>query len=145
MKKKSSSKRKAILFCTYCSGAKRKGEKRLPAIKRYISSRILAVYQASKREGALFSILSGEFGLIGPWTKIPYYDHLLKSSEVTNLIPQMVKYLQDIECPAVHFYHDSLQVDAAIKPYLSAITRACRRASVPLLMIELSLPQRIAK
>lgn len=145
MRAKPSSKKKAILFCTYCSGAKREGEKLMPAIRRYVSSRINAVYQASKREGALFSILSGEFGLIGPWTKIPYYDHLLKPSEVPNLVPQMVKYLKEMGCVAVHFHHSPLQTDPAIKPYITAISGACRRASVPLLMIEMSLPQRLNK
>jgi hypothetical protein len=145
LRRKTSSKKKAILFCTYCSGAKRKGEKKIPAIRRYISSRISAVHQASRRERALFSILSGKFGLIGPWTKIPYYDHLLKPSEIPGLIPQMVGYLKDIDCVAVHFYHDPLRVDPSIRPYLSAIGRACRRASVPLLMIEISSPLQIEK
>ncbi len=135
---KSSSKKKTVLFCTYCSSAKRKDEALLPAIRRYVSSRIQAVHQTSREEGALFSILSGEFGLIGPWQKIPYYDHLLKPSEIPGLIPQMTGYLEGIDCLAVHFYHGPLKDDPAIKPYLSAITRACRRASVPLLMIEIT-------
>lgn len=145
MRRKPSAKKKTVLFCTYCSAEKRQDEGRIPAIRRYISSRISAVYQTSKQEGALFSILSGKFGLVGPWTKIPHYDHLLKTSEVPGLVPQMVQYLKDVDCHAVHFYHSPLREVPSIKPYLRAIARACRRASVALLMIEMSLPERLKK
>ena len=129
---------KAILFCTYCSAVKRKERRLLPAIRRYLSPRIRAVYRESKRKGAGFAILSGQFGLIGPWKKIPHYDHLLKSSEIHALLPRMVGYLERKKYRAVRFYHEPLRHSPRIRAYLKAIAHACRATGIRLTLIEIA-------
>lgn len=109
----------------------------MPAIRRYLSPRIRAVYREGRRTGAAFAILSGQFGLIGPWKRIPYYDRLLESPEIPALLPQMVRYLESKKYRAVRFYHDPLRTNPKIRPYLEAIGRACRTTGVHLTMVEI--------
>jgi hypothetical protein len=130
--------KKAILFCTYCSAVKRRKRGLMPAIRRYLSPRIRAVYREGRRTGAAFAILSGQFGLIGPWKRIPYYDRLLESPEIPALLPQMVEYLRKKGFRSVRFYHDAVRTNPKIKPYLHAIALSCRRARMHLTMVEIS-------
>jgi len=116
----------------------------LPAIRRYVSPRLRAVYRGSRGAGASFAILSGEFGLIGPWKRIPYYDHLLRSDEVSRLVPRLSEYLVRRKIRAVRFHHEPVRVSPRVKPYLSAIRLACRRAGVTLTMVELKPPDKVA-
>lgn len=129
--------RTSVLYCTYCSARKKRRPFLLPAVRRYMSPRIRAVHRASRRRRARFAILSGKFGLIGPYKKIPYYDHLLGANEVAGLPPQMVAYLKRKAVRSVRFFHDPVRANPRVKPYLSAIRRACRRAGVRLSMVEI--------
>lgn len=131
-----------LLFCTYCSARKRKGRTALPAIRRYLSPRIHAVHRRSRHAGAAFAILSGEFGLLGPFQKIPHYDHLLQGGEVSGLIPQMVGYLAKKGYRSVRFFHEPERRFPQIGPYLRAVRRACRAAGVRLALVEISAPRR---
>ncbi len=136
-------KKKAVLLCTYCSAVKRRDRQLLPAIRRYLSPRIRAVYRESKQKGAGFAILSGQFGLIGPWEKIRYYNHLLKSSEIHSLLPRMVGYLERKKYRAVRFYHEPLRSSPKIRAYLKAIAHACRATGVRLTLVEIALRRNI--
>jgi hypothetical protein len=111
----------------------------LPAIRRYISPRIRSVHRLSRRAGARLAILSGEFGLIGPWKRIPHYNHLLRANELPELLPQMVGYLKKKGFRSVTFFHAPLRSNPKIKPYLLAIRQACRAAELPLTLIELNM------
>lgn len=73
-----------IVFCTYCSDDKDRSHEELPAIQRYRSNRIQSVYNAAMSLGFKFLILSGEYGILEASDPIPYYDHLLQSSEVSE-------------------------------------------------------------
>jgi hypothetical protein len=116
----------------------------LPAIRRYASPRIRAVYRESKRKAAGFAILSGRFGLLGPHQRIPYYDHLLRAGEVPALVPQMGDYLKRKGCRTVHFYYERARSFPQLEPYLKAIRLACRTVGVRLKLMELaSAPPRL--
>jgi len=110
----------------------------MPAIRRYPSPRIRAVYRDSKRRAAGFAILSGRFGLLGPHQRIPYYDHLLQAREVPALLPQMAGYLKRKGYRTVHFYHEQVRRFPQLKPYLKAIKCACQTDDVRLKLVELS-------
>jgi len=127
------------LYCTYCSSRKRKCRGTLPAIRRYLSPRIGYVYRGSKRAGARFAILSGSFGLLGPYQKIPYYDHLLQPDEIRALLPQMAEYLKRKGCCAVRFYHEPVRNFPQLRPYIRAIQLACRMADARLKLVPLPL------
>lgn len=125
------------LYVTYCSAGKNKAKFPMPAVRRYLSPRIRAVHRMSRDAGAPFAILSGEFGLLGPYGKIPYYDHLLKAGEVTALLPRVAGYLERKGIRAVFFFHEPLAPNPQLKPYLAAIRRACRSAGARLTLSEL--------
>jgi len=122
------------LFCTYCSARKRTDPKMLPAVRRYDSPRIRSVHRESRRESAGFAILSGKYGLVGPYRKIAYYDHLLRDGEIPMLLPQMAEFLRKKRCRSVRFFHESARRFPRLKPYLRAIRAACRKAGVGLRM-----------
>ena len=124
------------LYCTYCSAGKKKARAPMPALRRYVSPRIRAVHRMSRGAGVPFAILSGEFGLLGPYEKIPYYDHLLQTGEVAALLPRVTGYLERKGIRAVRFFHEPLNSNPQLKPYLDAITRSCRRAGVRLILSE---------
>ena len=109
----------------------------MPALRRYLSPRIHLVRLKSKSRDAGFAILSGRFGLIGPYRKIPFYDHLLRRDEIARLLPQMVDYLIKKRYRSVYFFHEPLRRSRKIGPYCDAIRRACRLAQARLKMIEI--------
>lgn len=125
------------LYVTYCCARKSKAKAPMPAVRRYLSPRIRAVHRMSREAGMPFAILSGEFGLLGPYERIPYYDHLLEAGEVFALLPRVTSYLERKRVRAVRFFHEPLESQPMLKPYVSAITRACRRADVRLVLSEL--------
>ncbi|MEI6633407.1 MAG: hypothetical protein WCP22_06250 [Chlamydiota bacterium] len=124
------------LYCTYCSAGKQKTRAPMSALRRYVSPRIRAVHRMSRGAGAPFAILSGKFGLLGPYEKIPCYDHLLKAGEVAALLPRVTGYLDRKGIRAVRFFHEPLSSNRRLKPYLDAITRSCRLAGVRLILSE---------
>ena len=87
MKTGGEKRRVHALYCTYCSADKNRARAPMPAVRRYLSKRIRTAHRMSRREGVSFAILSGEFGLLGPYEKIPYYDHLLRADAPKELIP----------------------------------------------------------
>ena len=127
----------STLFCTYCSARKRRGRAKLPAVRRYLSPRIRRIYRMSREAGASFAILSGRFGFLDPYQEIPCYDHLLQPDEVDSILPQMAGYLKKKGIRRVHFFHDPLEDNPELTPYREAVRKACRRARIPLTMVEL--------
>ncbi len=126
------------LYCTYCSAAKHRARAPMPAIRRYLSPRIRLVYRMSREAGSSFAILSGEFGLLGPYAGIPYYDHLLLAREVAALVPRVAAHLSRKRIRSVRFFHEPLKGRPNLKPYLAAICLACRLAGARLVLSELS-------
>ncbi len=137
MKRTAAKRGRPALYVTYCSGRKKEDPEPMPAVRRYVSARIRAVHRKSREDAAPFAILSGEFGLLGPYQRIPYYNHLLRADEVESLLPQVVGYLGRKGVRAVRFFHDPLRKDPRLAPYIDAIKRACRLAGARLILTEL--------
>lgn len=93
------------------------------------------MYRESKRAGARFAILSGRFGLLGPYQKIPYYDHLLQPDEINTLLPRMTGFLKKKGYRSVRFYHEPVRNFPQLRPYIKAIKLACRMADVRLELV----------
>ncbi len=125
------------MFCTYCAARKNRSRRRIPAIRRYLSPRIGEVYRKSQDNGAGFAILSGRFGLLGPYQKIPHYDHLLKKDEIAKILPQMVNYINRKGYHSVSFFHEPLKRNTKVRPYCEAIKKACRLTQSRLRMVEI--------
>ena len=92
------------LVCTICSREKRTDEELLPAKNRYISERIDRVGKFATENGLPLVILSGEYGLLCPDDKIPYYDHLLKDEEVESLAEVVKQQIADLGATELIFY-----------------------------------------
>jgi len=110
---------------TICSKEKSKSKKLLPAIKRYLSSRISYVHKLSLETDAPMLILSGKYGLIKPSQNIPYYDQRLKEDQVNDLVQLMEKQLIDNKATEVTFY-GQCKNEYGWAPYWQAIEQACK-------------------
>ena len=90
-------------YCTICSKEKRKDRELLPAIERYLSSRIKNVYEKASIDNTKFLIFSGEYGFIHPYSLIPYYDHLFLDKEIETFLPLLKQQnifweITDLDC-----------------------------------------------
>ena len=126
------------VFVTYCSRDKRKDEGDIFAIERYISNRIMKVYESSKIVLADFMILSGEFGLLNYDDTIPYYDHLFVMEEVEDYIKKVTKQLMEKNIKKIVFFTESLKDDPNLKPYQISIFKACKNLNIEFMMSEMS-------
>jgi tetratricopeptide (TPR) repeat protein len=124
-------------FCTYCSASKSHEPGDLPAVERYLSTRITRVHQAASLLGLDFYILSGEFGLIPPSKPIPYYDHLLKPEEVRGLAVVAAEQLDEYGVGGLVYFTEPLASSRTLIPYHDLVVAACDKASIPLVEIEL--------
>jgi hypothetical protein len=124
------------VFATYCSADKSRAEDPLPAIERYHSGRIRSLYNAALSLGAGFVILSGEFGLLDPYERIPYYDKRLGPEEVASHADTVERQLRAMGIDEAVFFARSVADDPHIQPYIDCITLACERAGVPIVIIE---------
>lgn len=106
----------------------------MPAIERYDSRRIQAVYDRAERETAGFLILSGEFGLLKPSDPVPEYDHLLQISEVNDLIHLVTRQLETYAIRELVYFTANLQSNREVQPYYDTISTACAKAAVPFRM-----------
>jgi len=127
-----------VVFVTYCSRDKRDDEGDIFAIDRYISNRIMKVYESSKIVLADFMILSGEFGLLNKDDKIPYYDHLLVMEEVEDYIKKITGQILEKNIKKIIFFTESLEDDPNLKPYQISISKACKSLNVEFMMSEMS-------
>jgi len=123
-----------ILFVTYCSAEKSTTGEPLASIRRYSSKRIKEVYRLAKNEGAEFAILSGEYGLLKPETKIPYYNHLLQEEEVEKIANKSLIFLKhqgDYE--KIIFYSRPLDSNPQLKPYHRVLETVANKTGIELI------------
>lgn len=124
-------------FCTYCSATKSPESAEIPAIRRYQSSRIGRVYDASRTLGFRFRVLSGEYGLVAPEQGIPYYDHLLTLEEVPALAELVARQIREAGITAFVYFTKPLATNPKVAPYHDALVTACRLTSASVCVVEL--------
>ena len=124
--------------CTYCSGPKRTDDGLLPARDRYMSARIRDLEAAAARDGRLFLILSGEFGLIRAGAPIPWYDHLLRPDESGALAPRVAEQMRALEISALAYHTADPESVPAVRPYLETLRAACAATETPLEVVILA-------
>jgi hypothetical protein len=117
------------VFCTDCSAEKDHSEGEMPAIQRYQSTRIKSVYSAAKSLGLGFLILSGKYGILEPHDPIPYYDHLLQASEVSEHANLVAGQLETLGVKDLIFFSRPAPV---VEPYRDCIKFASEKAEVEL-------------
>jgi tetratricopeptide (TPR) repeat protein len=128
------------IFCTYCSKDKDENITSLPAIHLYRSKRIRKVSEASHLLGFPFFILSGKYGLISAEKRITVYDHLLTLDEVPLITQKIEGQLKDNEIDTVVFFHNSIESDNNILPYLQAIIGACKNEKIEIKLCLIDIP-----
>jgi len=96
------------------------------------------LYNAALSLGAGFAILSGEYGLLDPCARIPYYDKRLSAAEVPSLAKRVVKQLGAMGIEEMVFFSRPVSEDPNIDPYLNCIKLACDQAGVLIVIIEVS-------
>src|SRR5689334_13241459 len=116
------------VFCTYCSAEKAPAAEPLPAIRRYRSERIERIYGAARGAGCGFYIFSGEYGLLGPDEKIPYYDHLLVAGEVQAHATKLTEQIKQYGITQIVFFTLPVLRDEKLAPYHAALRLACTMA-----------------
>lgn len=128
-------------FCTYCSRDKSEEPGEIPAIRRYKSVRIDYVHAAARKLGVGFYILSGEFGLIPAEHPIPWYDHLLKTEEVGQLIGVVSRQILQHGITGLAYFTQPLAKDPNILPYHDTAAAACSRGGVTFHVVEIEAVQ----
>lgn len=130
------------IYITYCSKGKRDDAGNLPAIDRYTSDRITRVSELASQASSNFMILSGSFGLLERQDKIPYYDHLLISEEVADMVntvsQQLVDYAKSRGTQPTCIKYFEVQEDPFVGPYKQVIQLVCQQHSIDLDIITTS-------
>ena len=126
------------VFCTYCAANKDRSQGEIPTIQRYRSHRIKSVYTAAVSLGLKFFILSGKYGILEPSDPIPYYDHLLQSSEVSEHSKKVADQLEALGVKDLIFFGGSLSDDENLKPYIDCIKFASQKAGIELKFVDLA-------
>jgi len=122
---------------TYCSREKDPSAGLLPAVDRYLRSRIRVCCEASSRLGTGFRILSGLYGLLEPDREIPEYDHLLTVEQVPSHAGKIEQQLRESATERVIFITRTLVVDPDTGPYREAMRQACAGAEVGFEVLEI--------
>lgn len=120
-------------YCTTCCPEKSKEGSPIASIDRYLSPRIQAVYQKSKKEDVSMLIFSGKYGFIKPETKIPWYDKILKEEEVDKNTSKWTKQLLRYRVSALTCFLKP-RSEEGWNAYHQAIKAACRDAKIKLLV-----------
>lgn len=123
------------ILCSYCSAAKRLDEAPLPAIERYRSERLQALWRAAEAGGAPLCILSGEFGLLEAATPIPWYDHLLAAGEVEAMAGRVAGSLRGLGVDEVEYHTADPGLAPDVAPYLAVMREACAEAGALLTVV----------
>jgi len=126
-----------ILIATYCSRDKAADPGKLPAIDRYLSRRIQAVYRAAISVGAEFRILSGKYGLLKASSEIPHYDLLLTSADVPRMSARIAEQILQIEPTCAIFCSRTVEQDPQVRPYRTAFSAACSMAGVEFTVVDM--------
>jgi hypothetical protein len=117
------------ILCTLCSKRKRRDPGLMPARRRYLSRRIRLVLQLAERAGHPAGILSGQYGLLSPNDRIPWYDRVLTQDDVEDLVPRLSQQLRSRRATSVRFY--ALPRSApGWGPYHDAMERACHAVGI---------------
>ncbi len=127
----------ATFVITYCSRDKDASPELLPAVDRYLSSRIGAAAEAASRLQFGFRILSGLYGLLERDQKIPDYDHLLTYDQVPGHAKKLAGQLAESNAVRVVFITRSLAEDPGTGPYRQAILQGCATAQVECEILEI--------
>lgn len=125
-------------YCTYCSAQKDPSQKMLPAIKRYKSQRIRSVYEESQKEKHKFIIFSGKFGLLYPNDEVPFYDHLLRISEVEEHAKKIADQIDEMGFNQIVFFVRSPLEDKNVLNYIECLSLACDKTHTRLEIHEYS-------
>ena len=125
------------IFCTYCSAEKETVEALLPALQRYRSERIRRIHQAARSAGCGFYILSGEYGLLKPDERIPYYDHLLVADEIETHAFKLAEQIEQYSITQIVFFTLPVPQDERLAPYHAALRLACALALIRLSFVEI--------
>lgn len=118
-------------ICTICCKEKSIDTNDLPAIERYVSSRIKFVLSESQRLGKRFVILSGKYGLLEPSDKIPWYDQKLIVERIPEMVPVIVAQLLNKRVTKITFYGKP-RTTSEWQPYYEALEKACRELGIPI-------------
>ena len=76
-------------------------------------------------------IFSGKYGLIGPETPIPNYDHLLQADEIDRFVEPTAEILSEHGITSVIFVAEPREINGW-ENYYRVLERACARAGVSL-------------
>lgn len=120
------------IYCTTCCKEKTETPELCPAIDRYISPRINAVYQQSKTEKVPFRILSGEYGLLKPEDPIPWYDKKLEFEMIPLLLPIVSKQIKSQQIESILFFAKDATKLPEWLPYYKILELACAACAVNL-------------
>ncbi len=129
--------RKTTLVITYCCREKDPSPGLLPAVDRYLSSRIRAAKETASRLQLEFRILSGLYGLLEQDEKIPDYDHQLTHEQVPGHAEKLAGQLASSNVGRVIFITRSLAEDPGTEPYRQAILEACFTVQVECEILEI--------
>lgn len=124
------------LYLTYCSALKSNESIDLPAIDRYVSKRIDKVHELSQNTNSPFKILSGKFGLVGPFQLLPNYDFLLKEEMVNKLSLTITEQLNEMDIDQILYFTNSIAKESNVLPYLECLQLAARNSKVALSVVE---------
>ncbi|MCJ7625844.1 MAG: hypothetical protein MUO76_20320 [Anaerolineaceae bacterium] len=125
------------VFCTLCSAEKDRSGGELPAIQRYHSHRINSVYIAALSLGIKFLILSRKYDILEPSDPIPYYAHLLQSSEVPEHSKMVAEQLEAHGVKDLVVFARPVSDDENAKPYFDCIRIASQKAGIELKFVDL--------
>jgi hypothetical protein len=118
------------IICTLCSREKRNDKELVPASIRYTSARIEKVKKTAEDKKLPLFFLSGKFGLISEYEKIPYYDHLLDPAEILSLSEVVKKQLKENGITEINFISKPNETSDS-KPYTDVLETAAKRLKLP--------------
>ncbi len=129
-----------VCIVTYCSREKDRSAGFLPAVDRYLSSRIRVSHEAALLLETDFLILSGLYGLLEPDRDIPEYDHLLTVEQVPAHAGRIESQLRESGMGRVIFITRTLAADSGTGPYREVMRLACADAKVGFEILEFGSP-----
>lgn len=94
-----------------------------------MSKRIRRVLDLAARDGRPAAILSGQYGLLSPTDRIPWYDRVLTQDDVEELAPKLCHQLRARNASSVTFYARPRSTPGW-GPYHEVMERACRISEV---------------
>tara|TARA_Y100000310_G_C20394295_1_gene674307 strand:- start:181 stop:579 length:399 start_codon:yes stop_codon:yes gene_type:complete len=120
------------IYCTICCKEKRTNKELIESNKRYISERIKAIHNKSKKDNVEFRILSGKFGLLKSKEKIPWYDHQLTMEEIPQLDKIVKRQLSSQKIDKIIFFVRDSHSHPDWKPYIELLEKSCSNQKISL-------------